>query len=96
MPSKKSANLDDDVLLRIVMEIHRIVEDQEGPQETGAREIDYAIHAVLTLLEAATRHQSNADRVESIRSAVALFNEIAESDYIQPIHNADLKKQTRH
>jgi len=97
MPREKSTTLDNDVLLEIVVEIHRIVELHEGQQGTRLREIDYAIHAALTLIEAATRRLPNDDaRVESMRSAVALFAEIAEADYIKPIHTTTLKKPTRH
>lgn len=97
MSSKISTNLDNDVLLEIVVEIHRIVEAHEAQQDTRLREIDYAIHAALTLIEAATRHLPDDDaRTESIRSAATLFAEIAEADYIQPIHAAALKKPTRH
>lgn len=97
MSRKKATNLDNDVLLEIVLDIHRIVEAHEGQQDTRLREIDYAIHAALTLIEAATRHlPSDDDRVESIKSAVALFAEIAEADYIRPIHAETPKKTTRH
>jgi hypothetical protein len=56
--------------------------------------IDYALHAALTMIDAATRHQSDTDRVKSLRSGVALFSEIAENDYILSI-DAEAQ-QTRH
>ncbi|MBK4735513.1 hypothetical protein [Noviherbaspirillum pedocola] len=97
MSRKKAVDLDNDVLLEIVVNIHRIVEAHEGQQNTRLREIDYAIHAALTLIEAATRYFPNdEDRVASVRSAVALFAEIAEADYIRPIYAAAVTKPTKH
>lgn len=97
MSRKKAANLDNDVLLEIVLGIHRIVGAHEGQQATRLLEIDYAIHAALTLIEAATRHLPNdEDRVAAVQTAVALFAEIAEADYIRPIQEASHKKPTRH
>jgi hypothetical protein len=83
MPSKKSGTLDDIALLDIAIDIQRIVEEREGVQENAGRQIEYAFHAALLMVDAATRHLPDMQRAESLRTAVAMFAEIAESDYIQ-------------
>ncbi len=85
MPSNKSGTLDDIALLDIAIEIQRIVEEREGVQENAGRQIEYAFHAALLMVDAATRHLSDMQHIESLRTAVAMFAEIAETDYIQRI-----------
>lgn len=85
MPPNKSGTLDDIVLLDIAIEIQRIVEEREGVQENAGRQIEYAFHAALLMVDAATRHLPDRQRAESLRTAVAMFGEIAETDYIQRI-----------
>jgi hypothetical protein len=85
MPTNKSGTLDDMALLEIATEIERIVEKREGVQVNAGREIEYAFHAALVMVDAATRHLPDMQRAESLRTAVAMFAEIAETDYIQRI-----------
>ena len=85
MPSNKSGTLDDIALLDIAIEIQRIVEEREGVQENAGRQIEYAFHAALLMVDAATRHLPNTQRIESLRTAVAMFADIAETSVIQHI-----------
>jgi hypothetical protein len=85
MSANKSRKLDQKAMLDIATEIHRIVEEREGVQVNAGLEIEYAFHATMVMVDAATRHQSDAQRAESLRTAVAMFAEIAETDYIQRI-----------
>jgi hypothetical protein len=85
MPSKKSDDLDNDVLLELIVEIQRIVEKRHGPQLDAARVIEYTFHAALAMIDAVTSHESNEERVKSLRSAAAFFVEITENDYIKTI-----------
>jgi hypothetical protein len=82
MPSITSGPLDDIALLNIAIEIQRIVEEREGVQENAGRHIEYAFHAALLMVDAATRHLPDTQRIESFRTAVAMFADIAETDYI--------------
>ncbi len=86
MPSKKSGTLDDVALLDIAIEIQPIVEEREDVQENAGRQIGYAFHAALLMVDAATRHLPNSQRAEPLRTAVAMFAQIAETEYIQRIH----------
>jgi hypothetical protein len=86
MLSKKSDDLDNDVLLELIVEIQRIVEKRHGPQLDAARVIEYTFHAALTMVNAVTSHETNEERVQSLRSAAAFFAEITEDDYIKSIH----------
>ena len=88
MPSNKSANLDDKVLLDIAIEIQHIVEEREGVQENAGRQIEYAFHAALIMVDAATRHLPDTQRVESLQTAAAMFAEIAETNYILHIEQS--------
>jgi hypothetical protein len=65
--------------------IHRAVETEYGPQKSPRREIEYALHATLLMVDEATRHQSDTQRVESLQGAVAMFADIAQTYYIAPI-----------
>lgn len=85
MPSNESVKLDDVALLTILIEIQRIVEEREGIQENAGRQIEYAFHAALLMVDAATRHLPDMQRAESLRTAVTMFAKIAETDYIQRI-----------
>lgn len=85
MSANKSGKLDQKTLLDIATEIHRIVEERGGPQEHAGLEIEYAFHAALIMVEAATRHQPGTQRAESLRIAVTMFSEIAEASFIQCI-----------
>lgn len=85
MPPNKSGTLDDIALLNIAIEIQRIVEEREGVQENAGRQIEYAFHAALLMVDAATRHLPDTQRIESLRTAVTMFGEIADTDYIQHI-----------
>ena len=85
MLSKKSGTADAIGLLDIAIEIQRIVEEREGVQENAGRQIEYAFHAALLMVDAATRHLPDMQRAESLRTAIAMFGEIAENDYIQRI-----------
>lgn len=69
----------------IVDAIHRAVETQYGPQDSARREIEYALHAALLIVDEATRHQSDTQRVESFQGAAAMFADIAQTYYIDPI-----------
>lgn len=63
------------------------MEELEGAQN-AARQIEYAFHAALIVVDAATRHLPDTQRAESLRAAVAMFAYIAETDYIQRINQS--------
>lgn len=65
--------------------IRRVVETEYGPQKSARREIEYALHATLLVVDEATRHQSDTERVASFRGAAAMFGDIAQTYYIDPI-----------
>ena len=85
MPSNNSGMLDDIALLDIAIAIQRIVEEREGVQENAERQIEYAFHVALLMVDAATRHLPDTQRIDSLRTAVGTFADIAEIDYIQQI-----------
>jgi hypothetical protein len=82
MVTSNSGKLNEQIVRDIVFVIHSIVKEREGLQENAGREIEYAFHAALFMVEAATCHQPNKQRVESLRAAAAMFADIAETDYI--------------
>jgi hypothetical protein len=65
--------------------IHRVVETEYGPQKSARLEIEYALHAALLIVDEATRHQSDTQRIESFRGAAAMFADITQTYYIDPI-----------
>lgn len=77
--------LDKEMVRSIAIGIHRIVERREGLQENAEREIEYAFHAALLMVDAATRHQTDQQRIIFFQAAITLFTDIAETGYIQPI-----------
>ena len=85
MATKNSKRPDVKVVRDIAKMIHLLVEAREGPQKYIEREIDYALYAALLMVDAATRHQSNVERVDSFRAAAAKFADIAEIDYVERI-----------
>jgi hypothetical protein len=89
MTTENPKKLDAKVVLNIAMEIHRIVEEHEGTQEHAGREIEYALHAALLMVNAATRYQPFSQRIKSFRTATAMFADIAENDYIWTISPKD-------
>ena len=80
-PKKPNQKLVQDIL----DVIYRVVEKEYGPQKSARREIEYALHATLLIVDEATRHQSDTQRVESFQGAVAMFADIAQTYYIGPI-----------
>ena len=85
MTTFKPEKLDRKLLVDIANEIHHIVEEREGVQENAGRQIEYAFHAALLMVDAATRHLPDTQRIESLRTAVAMFADIAETSVIQHI-----------
>jgi uncharacterized protein with HEPN domain len=82
-PKKPNKKLVQDILDAI----HRAVETEYGTQKSARREIEYALHAALLIVDEATRHQSDTERVEPFRGAAAMFADIAHTYYIDPIQN---------
>jgi hypothetical protein len=73
-------------LVRNILDaIHLAVETEYGPQDSARREIEYALNAALLIVDEATRHQSDAQRVRSFRGAAAMFSDLAQTYYIDPI-----------
>jgi hypothetical protein len=71
------------LVCKIANQIREVVEHKYGPQESARREIEYAFHAALLIVDDATRYQSEAHRLESFKRAAGMFAHIAETDYIR-------------
>ena len=64
----------------IVNIIRGLVKAKYGSQKSARREIEYAFHAALLIVDEATRHQSDAYCIESLQKAAAMFADIAETE----------------
>ena len=71
------------IVCEIADVLREIIERQYGPQESARREIEYALHAALLIVDDATRHQSEKYRRESFQRAADMFAKIAETHYIE-------------
>jgi hypothetical protein len=73
------------IVCDLVDAIRGLLEAKYGLQKSARREIVYVMHAALLIVDEATQHQSDTQRVESFRGATAMFEDLAQTYHIAPI-----------
>ena len=87
--SDKGKAINPRIAIQIVSAIDDIVRKTEGRQIDAGRQIDYAVHALLMIVDSATRLQTPEQRAESFRIIAQAVTDIAENEYIP--HPGDTK-----